>query len=426
MKKPARNILLLLASVLAVVSTPADAIAEPSIQTRTGEGHGHVELLADPGLTLQEAVALTAEHEPGSAALEARREEATALGRDARRLLAGAPSLVVGGLHDGPFDNDGYRQWDAALQLPLWWPGQRRGRRRAAEAAEAASRHAVQAHRLEVAGWVRSAISDLALARLRLDLAESAWQMEEALVSQVQRAVELGEVARTDLLLAQSARLDRRLEYLEALEEARHAEAEYALLTGLSRWPDRWDERPADPSSFADHPFLLLAAEEVERTEGELERVVGDQWSPPLLALGTQHERETRRDDYSDRIMVGLQVPVGRRADARSAVASLRRRVSELRRDAQRLERDLRGRLAMTQHAHELADQRVATATEQASIAAEALRLSDLGFALGEIDLQSLLRARTRARRAEQTRLEALLLQQASAARLNQALGVLP
>ena len=104
----------------------------------------------------------------------------------------------------------------------------------------------------------------------------------------------------------------------------------------------------------------------------------------------------------------------------------MRRQVSEARRDSYRLERDLRSRLAMAQHGHELADARVATATEQASIAAETLRLSELGFSLGEIDLQTLLRARARARAAEQSRREALLLRQASAAQLNQALGVLP
>ena len=422
--------LALLLSMLWMLSTGDAAMAGSAAMAEPGltasQDHPHPELAIDPALSLQEAVARTAEREAGMAVVEARVAEASALGRDAGRLLAAAPTLVMGNINDVPFDDDGYRQWDAGLELPLWWPGQRRGRRRSAQAALAASHEARRAHRLEVAGWVRESIAELALARLRLELAESAWQTEEAFVAQVARAVEVGELARTELLLAESVRLERHLEYLAALEEVRHSEATYALLTGLDSWPASWEEAPAQASSFERHPYLLLAAEEVERVRGELERVTGDQWGSPVLALGTQHERESRGASYSDRIVVGVRIPVGRRGAARTEIAAMARGVSERRRDMSRLERDLRGRLAMAQHARDLAAARIASATEQAGVAAEALRMSELGFALGEVDLGDLLRARARSSAAEQMRLEALLLRRIRTAQLNQALGVLP
>ena len=135
---------------------------------------------------------------------------------------------------DRLWTGDGYRQWDVQLGLPLWWPGQRKGRRQSARAADSAARYAVRAHELEVAGWVRQAVTDLAVAHVRRELAEAEWRAEDELATQIERAVALEELARRELLLARSASLDRRLIYLKALEESHHAEDRYFLLTGLS------------------------------------------------------------------------------------------------------------------------------------------------------------------------------------------------
>jgi hypothetical protein len=59
-------------------------------------------------------------------------------------------------------------------------------------------------------------------------------------------------------------------------------------------------------------------------------------------------------------------------------------------------------------------------------MAAEYLRLTELGFGLGETDLGQLLRARARATAANQTHREALILRQSCAGEMNQALGVVP
>jgi outer membrane protein TolC len=327
---------------------------------------------------------------------------------------------------DAIWTDDGYRQWETGLELPLWWPGQRKGRRDLARAARAASSHSERAHLLEVAGWVRQAVAELALAHVRLELTENEWRAEEALGDQIERAVGLQELAERDLLLARSSSLDRQLRYLEALEESQHAEGDYAILTGLSTWPADWAESPSELSTLREHPMLLLAEEETARAESEVRRLSRDQWGHPVLALGTQHERDGSGEDYDNRVIAGLRIPLGRRGDARADIAAAQRTLAETRRDARRLERQLRGALIQAEHRLALADDRVTTATEQAGMAAEYRRLSERGFALGETDLGTLLRARARAISAEQTLREAMILRQFGAAQFNQALGVVP
>jgi len=416
---------LLTALFLLALATPM-ASAEEAFETNSDD-HQHAEVSTDSELTLIEVVRRTAAREAGIDVVMARRDEADALERNASRLLAGAPALTANHVTDGGWSDDGYRQWGASLELPLWWPGQRSGRRASAAAARAAAGHAERAHLLEVAGWVRQAIAELALAEIRLALTEAEWNAEDRLAAKIERAVELEELATRDLLLAQSSSLDRRIRYLEALEEFRHSQSAYFLLTGLTSRPANWSETPAGSEVLDDHPQLLLAAEEVARAKGEWTQGDRDQWGHPILALGTQHERDSAAGaDFNNRFVAGLRVPLGRRNDAGAEIAAARRKFAEARMRQKRLERELRARLAQAEHRSALAGERVATATEQASIAAEYLRLTGRGFEFGETDLGTLLRARTRATAAEQTRREAEILKQFGVAELNQALGVLP
>lgn len=412
-----------LALLLFVVMTH-DAAAQ--LSSEASDSHTHVSIEPGTSLTLHEVVLHTAAREPGTGVVTARRNEADALLENAGRLLPGAPSIAVDHVTDRIWTNDGYRQWGTGVELPLWWPGQRSGRRDRAQAAGAAADHSERAHLLEVAGWVRQAVAELALAQVRLELAEAEWRAEDALADQIERAVAMQEFAERDLLLARSSSLNLRFGYLEALEEFRHAEGNYSLLAGLTEWPADWAEAQSEHSALRDHPLLLLADEETARAEAEVRRLIGDQWGHPVLTLGTQHERDIRGDDYSNRVVTGLRIPLGRRRDAGAEIAAAQRVLAETRRDAHRLERELRGTLAEAEHRLALADKRVATATEQTRMAAEYRRLSERGFGLGETDLGALIRARARAASAEQTLREAVILRLFSTAQLNQATGVIP
>ncbi|MCP4907427.1 MAG: TolC family protein [bacterium] len=390
------------------------------------EAHAHIRIEPQSSLSLREVIRTTAAQEAGTEVIAARRAEADAFAWDAKRLWPEPPSLSANHVTDRIGTDDGYRQWNTGLELPLWWPGQRRGRRNRARAAAAAAGHAEQAHLLEVAGWVRQAIAELALAGVRVELAEAEWRAEDALADQIERAVALQELSERDLLLARSASLDSRIHFLEALEESRHAEGDYALLTGLSASPSDWTEATSERTTLEAHPLLLLARENIARAEAEIRKLQNDQWGHPVVAFGSQHERDAGNDDFDNRILAGLRIPLGRRGDTRVELAMAQRALAESQRDTRRLERRLQGALAQAEHRLALAGERARTATERARMASEYRRLTEIGFGLGEADPGTLLRARALATSAEQTRRETQILYQFGIAELNQALGVIP
>jgi len=383
-------------------------------------------LRANPALSLAELVRATARLDPGRFEVEGRSQEASLLDRAARRWLSGPLAIRGSYLNDEVWSSEGYRQWDVMLELPVWWPGQRGPRRDLARAADSARAASQTVQLLESARRVRDAVATLALVRNQLELTRSEWAAESALAERVHRAVELGEVSERERLLAESETLGRKLEYLAALEEARHAEESYRILTGREDWPADWQEEPAPPIELAAHPLVELARAETSTAEARLRSLERAQWGSPSLELGHQSERERSGVAFNDRIVAGVRIPIGKGGTAELEEAAARRALSVARRDAARLDRVLRESRVRAEHQLELAHQRVLTSAEQAAIARRHLDLTERGFTLGEVDLATLLRARLRWTAAERMRGEAEILQQRQIAEWNQALGVIP
>ncbi len=389
--------------------------------------HPHESVLrANPALTLAELVRATARLDPGRFEVEGRTREASLLDRAARRWLPGPLAIRGDYLSDEVWSAEGYRQWDAMLELPVWWPGQRAPRGELARAADSALAASRTVQLLESARRVRHAVATLALARNQLELARSEWAAQSVLAERVRRAVELGEVSERERLLAESETLGRKLEYLAALEEAQHAEESYRILTGREDWPANWQEEPAPPIDLAEHPLVALARAETTAAEAHVHRLERAQWGSPTFEIGRQSERDRSGVAFNDRIVAGIRIPIGKAGTAELEEAAARRALSAARRDAARLDRALRESRARAEHQLELADRRVATSAEQASIARRHLDLTERGHALGEVDLATLLRARLRWTAAERLRREARILQQRQIAEWNQALGVIP
>jgi outer membrane protein TolC len=425
MKWPA---LLLLATIGSAGSAPAaPSLSEAETPPPEGTIHVHEGVLETDGtLSLAELVREAAARAPGQWLVEGRAEEVEALDRAAGRWLSDRATLTGGFITDAVGNDDGYQQWEALLELPLWWPGQRSSRRELARATRTAAEASASAHLLETAGRVRSAVATLALSRNRLELARAEWQSETELAAQLERAVELGESSERDLLLAQSGRLDRELEATEALEEARHAEQSYRLLTGRSASPALWQEEPSPRKDLATHPLLVQARADVAAAEAGLRRLEREQWGAPSVELGAQSEKERDGASTSDRLVALVRIPLGRGSTSDFDHAAARRRLAEARRDAGRVERQLLDRLGQAEHQLELARRRVETGAEQASVARRHLELTDRGYVLGEIDLAELLDARARSIQAERAEQEAEILHRFHVAQWNQSLGVIP
>lgn len=384
-------------------------------------------LVTDPSLALREVVERAASVQPGAELVEGVREEAGVLGDSARSWLSAAPALSAELVTDRAGSGDGYRSWSGGVELPLWMPGQRAMRRAAAAGARAQAGAAERQWRLAVAGRVREVVGEVELARTHLALARIEAERAEALERSVRRAVELGELARTDLLAASDRVLEARGAHVAARTALEQAEQRYVRLTGLDRIPQQWEEDRAPALEIPlDHPLLVEARARVDRAEAELSEAKRTGWGTPALGVGAERERAERRARASDRLVVGMRLPFGPGGEERARIATAARGLGEARTELRLRTLELHEALDRIGAELASADEIVRVSSERRDVAAESLRLATRAFALGEIDLADLLRIQARAESAERALAEAAIRQRIQTARFNQTIGVLP
>lgn len=166
-------------------------------------------LPADPGLNLRTVVDKASARNPNQEVLSARVAQADALRLQARSPLAANPSLSLSHYDDVPIDNNGAQEWETGVELPLWMPRQRAARLRVAAATGENARTTGAALRGQVAGLVRESLWEIALLIKQLRLVELQRDTARHLEADVAKRVRYGDLARSDLILAQQETVAR-------------------------------------------------------------------------------------------------------------------------------------------------------------------------------------------------------------------------
>lgn len=408
------------AAIPAALDEPAGS-GEASVQrTRAGSR-------ASVSINLREAVGRALARNPTRVVLIARLEESKALTRQAESFWAGDPSFALRHQNDAIGDQDGLREWEWGVELPLWLPGQKGARQAVAQEAAAAASASGSALALAVAGLVREALWDVALRENQAAIASRERDTAAQLEGDVGKRVRLGDLARADLILAQQETLARRAAELRARGEHANARHRYAALTGLEILPDTYREQPARARTVGDHhPLLAEASAAVARALAERNQVRGERYASPTLTVGTRHEREASEADYANGFGAILTVPLGLASQRAPALARAELSLAEAQGSREALRRRLA--LAAEEAARDLETVRaeLAVAERQHALAQENLGLARRSFALGESDLVSLMRIQALAFGAERGFRQKGLELGLAIARLNQAMGVVP
>jgi cobalt-zinc-cadmium efflux system outer membrane protein len=384
-------------------------------------------LSVDPALTLAEVAGRTLERYPDQRLIDARYQQAEALGLQSSAFLAGNPTVVLSHHTDQVGSGRGQREWEAGVELPLWWPGQKTAQQDVAERTNGAVDASRIALGLRVAGAVRESLWDIALQRNSLAVAEHEREVAESLARNVRRRFELGDLARTDVLLAQDEALRKQAAVVRARAEAKHAEVAYRLLTGLGAMPADFEEVPIETEIVGlDHPALAEAVAGVEEAQARLRLARERTADNPQLMVGSRHERDASGAPYANSFGLAVRLPIGtsaqtavRRADAGVNLAEALSRRDTLKRELEK---------ALHEAVHNLTTTReeLALATAQNALAQENLQLARTAFAAGEIDLMDLLRVQSTAFAAQRTEKQRALELTRAVARVNQTAGVLP
>jgi len=385
-------------------------------------------LLAQPvyAANLRTALDQAWENSPQAQTLEAKRAEREAQAVAANSLLPGAPAVILGHRGDQLNNNAGVREWAAGIALPIWLPGQRDARQRQAQVSRAGLEANILALRLRLAGELREAIWQVRQAEAQTQLDEARAQTAKKLAEDVAKRVRAGELAKTDLNLAQNEWRTAQAAVLQNRSRLLQAQQAYATLTGATVLPDDIAESAQSKPLSDDHPLMEEARQAIEVAQAQVHVASESRRDNPEVGLSTRREQRSNLDPYASTVALTLRLPLATDARNLPLTSAAQTALTSAQSEYNRTRLTLEYNRQQAEQALHAADQLLDLARQRRGAARENLELIQKSFSLGESDLFTLLRARAAAFEAEQAYNQQEIAQALSRARLNQAQGVLP
>ncbi|TAK64188.1 TolC family protein [Methylobacter sp.] len=380
----------------------------------------------DATLSLSKVVDLTLEKYPDITWLAALEEEAKAIEKRGDSWTAGASQL---GLRYQEATSGTLHYIDGVVEVPLWNPGQRDAEQKLAKLAESSAMSQSDAVKLRVAGLVRAALWNIALADLSYEQAKIELSVTDQLLGKVQRRVELGDLPKADLLLAQTELLQKRSLVTQAEAELMHARKRYISITQMTKVPGDYQEKLADTLKIQqNHPALVAINSQIERKQGELNAVKLIDSGQTNVAVGVNSDQFTNdpRSNQTASFNIGVIVPFGGSAHLAPHVAAVNVELNKLIAEREQMHRDLEQAHHEAEHNLEVNRVEQGIANELKQVAEEHLKMTNLSFSVGEINLMDLLKIQSRTQQAVLNAKQRAVIIQRDIALYNQAVGVMP
>ncbi|MDP1774414.1 MAG: TolC family protein [Methylobacter sp.] len=388
------------------------------------EHHDPIE--SDATLSLSKVVDLTLEKYPDVTWLKSLEEEATAIGQRGDSWTAGASQA---GLRFQEATSGTLHYIDGTVQVPLWNLGQRDAEQALAKLAESNAMSQTDAVKLRVAGLVRNALWNIALANLSYEQAKIELTVTDQLLTKVQRRVELGDLPRADFLLAQTESLQKRSVVTQAEAELMHARKRYSSITQMTKIPKDYQEKLVGLTEIQQsHPALVAINSQIERKQAELNAVklVGSGQTNVDVGVNSDQFTNDERSNKTASFNIGVTVPFGGSAHLAPKVAAANVELNKLIAEREQMNRDLEQAHHEAEHNLEVNRVELGIADELKQVAEEHLKMTNSSFAVGEINLMDLLRIQSRTQQAVLNAKQRAVMLQRDIALYNQAVGVMP
>lgn len=411
-----------------------DVVAESMAQSKP---HGvaaehivdhHDPIVVDPQLTLRQLLQQTVDQYPDRLVNQALLDEAQALRERGESWLAGSTSLQLNYENDQPAANSGYREASAEIQFTTWFWGQRAAAQAVADGAEKSAVKQSEVVALEVSRLLREALWDMADAEMAYQHAKYALDVSAQLLNKVEKQVEFGDLARADLLLAQSEHLQLKSQLTKAEAEWMHSRKGYASLTQSTHIPADYRETLSTIDSVqSSHPLLEAANALLERKQAAIEWArTTDTVNQPKVIVGARSSRDQRGSLDNQSVGVGVVIPFGHGTYDAPEIAAANLEFNQVKAQREHLYRALEKGLHEARHALEVTEKERLIADEMKAIAEKHLKMSELSFAAGEINLIDLLKIQARTMEAIRYAKQQEVKYQRDIAFYNQAVGVMP
>ena len=396
--------------------------AEPTIV----DHHDTVEI--DESLTLPKVIDLTLEKFPELAWLNSLEEEAAAITQRSKSWTAGASQTSYSFQEAATGANGGKLHYiNAGVQIPLWNIGQSDAEQAVGEQAETSAKTQSIATKLRVAGLVRGALWDIDLQKIRYEQAQSEIKVYEQLHEKIGRRVELGDLPRSDVLLAQTELLQKRSTLIQAEAELMHARKRYASITQMTKVPKDYHEKLVDLKEIEqNHPALVAINSQINRKQAELDamRAIGSGQTNVLA--GVNGDTGNTASNHTASFNIGVTIPFGGSDHLAPQLAAINVELNKLIAQREQLFRDLKQAHHEAEHNLEVNHAELVNANELKSTTENLLNMSNTAFSVGEINLMDLLKIQSKAQQAILNAKERAVMLERDIALYNQAVGVMP
>lgn len=398
--------------------------------TLAGMGAGAFAQATPAPASLKDVYETAWARQPEAQALTARRDAVQAQQRAAGAWTPEPPALAVASKSDRFTRNDGARELEAAIAVPLWLPGERRSSGALADSEAAALESRVEAARLRLAATVREAWWNWQRARIDAEMARGQWDNARRIAADVARRAQAGDLARADRHQADGAVAAAEAAVAQAEAATTAALQQLKALTGGTAFTAIAAPAPDEPEpASADappHPALAELQDRAAVAERAAALAATQSRANPELTLSTTRERGSFDERYGRTVTLGIRIPLGAGPRHDSRVAAARADAMEaqaqLALDRARLQSEGEAAVARV-HA---ARAQLAAAERRAALARETRGFFDKSFRLGETDLPTRLRIENEAFDAERQAARSRIELAAAISTWRQALGLLP
>ena len=339
--------------------------------------------------------------------------------------VAGSPTVELSHRFDqssGAADV-GFKESEVLLSSPVWWPAQKSARHALAVfAAEELNAQTLQ-FRLELASQIREVYWHVAIAQEEVRELDEHVQHLVDIAADVQRRVQVGDLARSDELLANQEAQHAKAQLASSKIELQKRKTDYQNLVGLPAPTMFLVEALALPTT--DHPRLVMIRSSLSKAQAALDLANQSRSSAPSIGISLREE-STRISASNQALGVHLQIPIGTDVQSKPLQTEAQTRVSTVQAELNRVEAAIKNEVETAKYQLEMEQEALSQATERAASASEHLELIQKAFQLGEKGLIDLLRAQLIRHEASNSKVIQQLKVNWAISKLNQTIGVLP
>jgi cobalt-zinc-cadmium efflux system outer membrane protein len=372
--------------------------------------------------------------QPDAQAMQLRRDAAQAHAKAASMLSPEPPSLEFGHRSDWMTGNNGAREIELGIGIPIWLPGQRTASADLAQAEISFVERKLLSSQLRLAAFVREAWWGWLRARIDAELAIEQLANAQSLAADVAKRTQAGDLAKSDQNQAEGAVAAAQVHASQAQAASSAALAQVMALTGTTAPSDLTVNAAGEPnpgptpssSHLVGHPLLAELEDRITVAERTAKLISTQMRSNPELTVATSRERGAFGERYGQTVQIGIRVPLGAgpRHDARLAAAQAETIEVQSQRvlEQARIQADQQGAAARLAAASTQLD----AMQRRAKLANESRGFVDKSFRLGETDLPTRLRVEAEAAEATRQAARSQIDLASAISAWRQSLGLLP